>query len=70
MSGYIYKNSGGFQIDHPLDPANKVLVHSFVESPDMKNLYDGIVILEEKGSRDGLVKKGEYIAKDCYEEKR
>ncbi len=49
VGGYIYKNGGGFQIDHPLDPANKVLVHSFVESPDMKNLYDGVVIIGEKG---------------------
>nr|MBU1327715.1 hypothetical protein [Candidatus Omnitrophota bacterium] len=49
VSGYIYKNGGGFQIDHPLDPANKVLVHSFVESPDMKNLYDGVVIIGENG---------------------
>ncbi|HAZ10651.1 MAG TPA: hypothetical protein DCY56_06060, partial [Candidatus Omnitrophica bacterium] len=49
VSGYLYKNGGGFQIDHPLDPANKVLVHSFVESPDMKNLYDGVVILNDKG---------------------
>jgi hypothetical protein len=145
VGGYLTKSGGGFTIDHPLDPANKVLTHSFVESPDMKNLYDGVVVLdangestielpewfevlnrdfryqltpigragmlyvkeeiknnkftiggepgtkvswqvtgtrkdawaekyrpkieEEKGSRDGLVKKGEYIAKDCYEKK-
>ncbi|MBI3990815.1 MAG: hypothetical protein HY350_01565, partial [Candidatus Omnitrophica bacterium] len=140
--GYLTKSGGGFSIDHPLDPANKLLTHSFVESPDMKNLYDGVAVLnengeitielpewfealnkdfryqltpigkaamlyvkeevkdnkfviagepgikvswqvtgtrkdawaeknrpkveEEKGSRDGLVKKGEYIAKDIY----
>src|SRR5207249_878008 len=33
-------------IDHPLDPANKYLSHSFVESPDMKNVYDGVVVLD------------------------
>lgn len=36
-------------IDHPLDPANKYLLHSFVESPDMKNVYDGVVELDAKG---------------------
>jgi hypothetical protein len=40
---------GSFKIDHPLDPANKYLCHSFVESPDMKNLYDGVVVLDNKG---------------------
>ena len=29
--------------------ANKYLYHSFVESPDMKNVYDGVVILDDKG---------------------
>jgi trimeric autotransporter adhesin len=41
ISGSISKGSGSFKIDHPLDPANKYLYHSFVESPDMKNIYDG-----------------------------
>ena len=36
-------------IDHPLDPKNKILYHSFVESPDMKNINDGIVILDNNG---------------------
>jgi hypothetical protein len=36
-------------IDHPIDPANKYLYHSSVESPDMKNLYDGVVTLDAKG---------------------
>jgi hypothetical protein len=47
--GYLYKTGGGFQIDDPLDPANKYLYHSFVESPDMKNLYDGVVTLDTNG---------------------
>jgi hypothetical protein len=43
VSGNLVKSSGSFKIDHPLDPANKYLYHSFVESPDMKNIYDGTV---------------------------
>jgi hypothetical protein len=39
-----------FKIDHPLDPANKYLVHSCVESPDMKNIYDGVATLDAEGS--------------------
>jgi hypothetical protein len=47
--GYLYKDGGGFRIDHPLDPTNKYLTHSFVESPDMKNVYDGVVVLDGAG---------------------
>jgi hypothetical protein len=46
--GTLYKTAGGFRIDHPLDP-DKYLNHSFVESPDMKNIYDGMVTLDENG---------------------
>jgi hypothetical protein len=38
-----------FRIDDPLDPANKYLYHTSVESPDMMNLYNGTVILDEGG---------------------
>ena len=38
-----------FKIDHPLDPQNKFLMHSCVESPDMKNIYDGVVVTDESG---------------------
>jgi hypothetical protein len=48
--GYLTKSGGGFKIDHPLDPANKFLNHSFVESPDMKNFYDGMVNLDADGA--------------------
>jgi hypothetical protein len=47
--GYLWKPGGGFKIDHPLDPENKYLYHSFVESPDMKNVYDGVVVLDDNG---------------------
>ena len=49
ITGPLEKPGGSFKIDHPLDPANKYLSHSFVESPDMKNVYDGVVILDDKG---------------------
>jgi hypothetical protein len=38
-----------FKIDHPLDPDNKWLFHSSVESSDMKNMYDGVVTLDAEG---------------------
>jgi hypothetical protein len=47
--GNLTKSSGTFRIDHPLDPANKYLSHSFVESPDMMNIYNGNVTLDENG---------------------
>ena len=49
ITGSISKGSGTFVIDHPLDPENKLLYHSFVESPDVKNIYDGIITLDENG---------------------
>jgi hypothetical protein len=49
VKGNIEKSSGNFKIDHPLDPENKYLVHSFVESPEMKNIYDGIAVLDKSG---------------------
>jgi hypothetical protein len=49
ITGNLEKPAGSFKIDHPLDPANKYLCHSFVESPDMKNIYDGVVMLDNKG---------------------
>lgn len=49
VAGTLSKAAGAFKIDHPLDPANKYLSHSFVESPDMKNIYDGTVALDGRG---------------------
>jgi hypothetical protein len=49
VTGSISKAGGSFKIDHPLDPANMYLYHSFVESPDMKNIYDGVVTLDSNG---------------------
>ena len=52
ITGNLQKAGGSFKIDHPLDPANKYLSHSFVESPDMKNVYDGVVVLDNKGKAE------------------
>jgi hypothetical protein len=51
IPGLLSKGGGSFKIDHPLDPANKYLYHSFVESPDMMNIYNGNVIT----GNDGLI---------------
>lgn len=47
--GTLEKSSGTFRIDHPQDPANKTLSHSFVESPEMLNLYRGSVRTDRRG---------------------
>jgi hypothetical protein len=49
VTGTLSKGGGSFKIDHPLDPENRYLYHSFVESPDMKNIYDGNVVTNENG---------------------
>lgn len=49
VSDGFSKGFGTFKIDHPLDPENKYLYHSFVESPDMMNIYNGIVEFDENG---------------------
>jgi hypothetical protein len=49
VGGALSKASGSFKINHPLDSANKYLYHSFVESPDMMNIYNGIALLDEDG---------------------
>jgi hypothetical protein len=49
VTGKLTKGSGSFKIDHPLDPANKYLSHSFVESPDMMNVYNGNITTDRHG---------------------
>jgi hypothetical protein len=41
-----------FKIDNPLDPANKYLYHTSVESPDMMNIYNGTVVLDSEGEAE------------------
>jgi hypothetical protein len=47
--GTLSKSAGSFKIDNPIDPRRQFLSHSFVESPDMKNIYDGIVTTDAHG---------------------
>jgi len=47
--GAISAGTKDFRIDHPLDPANKYLVHASVESSEMKNIYDGVVTTDGEG---------------------
>jgi len=49
VTGKLTKGSGSFKIDHPLDPAKKYLSHSFVESPDMMNVYNGNITTDKRG---------------------
>jgi hypothetical protein len=49
VTGTLSKGGGSFKIDHPLDPTNKNLYHSFVESPDMMNIYNGNVVTDGSG---------------------
>ncbi|MBA3355497.1 MAG: hypothetical protein H0U18_06060 [Pyrinomonadaceae bacterium] len=60
ISGTLSKGVGSFRIDHPLDPENKTLSHSFVESPDMMNIYNGNVTTDDKG--EATVALPDYFA--------
>jgi hypothetical protein len=52
VQGTLSKSAGSFKIDHPLDPANKYLSHSFVESPEMMNIYNGNITTDERGEAE------------------
>ena len=49
ITGSLSKGGGSFKIDHPLDPENRYLYHSFVESPDMMNVYNGNITTDAGG---------------------
>jgi hypothetical protein len=49
VTGTFSAASKYFRIDHPLDPTNKYLVHSSVESSEMMNIYSGNVTTDELG---------------------
>jgi trimeric autotransporter adhesin len=59
VTGRLSKAGGEFVIDHPLDPANKILRHSFVESPDMMNVYNGNI--KTDGSGEAVVLLPDYF---------
>lgn len=54
VDGSLYATSAtssvkAFTIDHPLDPENKYLRHSSIESPDMMNIYNGNITTDANG---------------------
>ena len=49
ITGSLMAGSKNFKIDHPLDPANKYLVHASVESSEMMNIYTGNVTTDAQG---------------------
>jgi hypothetical protein len=49
ITGTLSAATKNFKIDHPLDPANKYLVHASVESSEMMNIYTGNVITDAQG---------------------
>ena len=49
VTGQLNKSGGGFKINHPLDPTRRYLNHSFVESPERMNIYNGNVVLDKHG---------------------
>jgi len=57
--GTLAKSAGSFRIDHPLEPESKFLQHSFVESPDMMNVYNGNIILDYNG--EAIVELPDYF---------
>ncbi len=50
VTGSVEKGGGTFKIDHPLDPENRYLYHSFVESDEMMNVYSGNVVTGDDGT--------------------
>ena len=49
VDGTLTAGSKNFRIDHPLDPSNKYLNHSSIESSEMVNIYSGNVRLDANG---------------------
>jgi trimeric autotransporter adhesin len=49
VEGTLSASVKDFKIDHPVDPANKYLVHASVESSEMMNIYTGNVTTDAEG---------------------
>jgi trimeric autotransporter adhesin len=49
VNGTLSASTKDFKIDHPLDPANKYLVHASVESSEQMNIYTGNAVTDEFG---------------------
>ena len=58
IGGTANANVKAFKIDHPLDPENKFLYHTSIESPEMGNVYYGQV--ETKNGK-AIVKMPEWF---------
>lgn len=58
VAGTLSKGSGSFKIDHPLKPKTHYLFHSFVESPDMLNIYKG---RSKTKNKKAIVKLPDYF---------
>jgi hypothetical protein len=46
---FAVSGTKSFVVDHPLDPANKALLHACIESPERKNVYDGVGTADSAG---------------------
>ena len=55
VNGTIAGSLKLFLIDHPLDPRNKVLRHASIESDEIKNLYDGEIVLDSRGEAEVIL---------------
>lgn len=49
VQGTFTATTKTFLIDHPLDPANKYLQFTCIESPDMLNIYNGNITTDANG---------------------
>jgi hypothetical protein len=59
VTGTFDNSKSLFVIDHPDDPANQYLSHSYVASPDMMNIYNGNVVTDNSGK--AVVELPEYF---------
>jgi hypothetical protein len=59
VTGGVNNAVGIIQMDHPMDPANKLLQHAAVVSPDMKNIYDGNITTDAAG--EAVVELPDYF---------
>jgi hypothetical protein len=66
VQGTLTKTSGAFLIDHPDDPYNRKLRHSFVESSEDMCVYRGKVAIDKDGK--GIVQMPSYFASLTKEE--
>jgi hypothetical protein len=46
----VFGGTKNFRIDHPLDPANKYLVHAAIESNQVLNVYSGNITTDKTGT--------------------